>query len=725
MRTFLIILLTMLTGVTTAHEYLNDFMGGNNQRVFAIDGTLGSMVAARQTTAVKYINQQGDLECHILFKVIDNEWRSLGDIGSINGGTSCPLMTGGTRPVRTVTAFGPDICIGGDFTNLGGVTGLNFFACYSETSGWYQPNGIGNGPNNAVYSLDSNGTNMLLGGLFTTVDAGATSARRVVMTDGLFWQPMYTDNQQTSDGVGSPVQSVKMTTSFMVFQQGNSTVTWNPSVPEFKVRGTHNGNAVDHPDIVINGSVLSVATKNATAVSGDPGGSISDFDLGQEDWTEFGMTQGVDTHFGQLEYGLGPLYSTGDFTAFDADAKGIAWYNGVGWEAAPDAALLGDLNTSQPIDMQQGDNQFCLLTQGIPTDSELFWNTQVCYNGSTWQGDNQAPVSNVIHTLGEYQNRIILGGDFESVGDKRSAYVAKLGLVNRWNAISQLSWTGPGQGSVSQLQAYNGLLYATGVFNMANGSPVDGIAVYDGANWAPVTTGLVAYDGLMTVWNNQLIIEGTHNGSAGPILAWNGAAISQAGNFTQGGNFTSLTTYQGDLVAGNLSAGTGRLYRYDGGSWQAFGGTMTGTPKALAVNGNDLYVAGQFSSACAGVDLVVVNNIYRWDGSACHALGSGVTSTAIIEGIEDLALHGANLYATGRFDVAGGVPVSSLAMWNGSQWQALGLGIMNDIDTGQGQSLWIKGDVLYVTGYFEQAGPYLSHNFAAIDLDGIFANGFD
>ena len=260
---------------------------------------------------------------------------------------------------------------------------------------------------------------------------------------------------------------------------------------------------------------------------------------------------------------------------------------------------------------------------------------------------------------------------------------------------------------------------------MANGSPVDGIAVFDGTDWGPVTSGLSAYNGLMTVWNNQLIIQGTHNGTSGPILAWNGASISQVGNFTQGGNFLSLISYQGDLVAGNLASGTGRLYRYDGASWQDFGGTMTGAPKALAVNGNDLYVAGQFSSACAGVDLVVVNHIYRWDGSACHALGSGVTSMAIFEGIDDLVLHGADLYATGRFDVAGGVPANSLALWNGTAWQALDRGLLRDVDTGQGQALWVKDDVLYVTGYFEQAGPYLSHNFAAIDLDGIFSNGFD
>jgi hypothetical protein len=707
-----------------AFTIMNDFFGGNNQRVFAIKGTTDGFVAARQSTAVEYLNDNGQLECHVLFKIKDRTWHSLGDIGAINNGQDCPLMSG-IFPIKAVQPFGPDICVGGDFTDLGGVIGLSYFACYSETLGWYQPNGIGNGPNGPVNSLDGDGTHIYVGGSFTEVNNGDLSARNVVKTDGLFWYPLYTDAQQTSNGVSNSVQAVFSTTSFVVVQMGNSTLTWNSSVPEWLVRGTHNGSAAPHPDVVINGSTLTVSTKGASSVSGDPGGAVSDFNLGAEEWSEFGMSSGVNTHFGQLAYGLGPLYSTGDFTAFDADAKGLAWFNGITWEAAPMAPLLGDLNLIQPIDMQQGGNKFCLLTQGLPGDAQIYWNTQVCYDNNTWTGDNQAPISNVVQTLTNYQNRIIHGGDFVAAGDQLSSFVAKLSLSNRWKGISQLAWTGSGQGQVSQLQVYNGELYATGTFDQANGTPVQGIAKYDGSNWSPVVVGLNAYNSLMTVWDNKLIINGFYNNTQGPVLAWDGNAITEVGNFNQGGIFTDFAVYQGDLIAAHLASGTGRIYRYDGNGWQAFAGTITGVPLALAVDGNLLYVAGNFSGGCSGVDFVAADNIFVWDGAGCEALGAGVTNSGPIEEIRDMVIYGNGLFVTGRFNQAGGAPANSLAWWDGSNWHAFDQGLVDGVNEGQGNALLIKDDVLYVTGFFEQAGNTLSHHFAAINLDAIFSNGFD
>ncbi len=721
------ILTALMALVTTealaTFQFNNHFFGGPNQRVFSIKGTLDGFVAARQSVPVEYMNAAGQLECHVLFKKTGDDWRSLGDIGAINNGQNCPLINGGPFPIQTVEAFGPDICVGGEFTNLGGVSGLSYFACYSDSLGWYQPNGIGNGPNGPVYSIDGNGISLFLGGAFTEVDGG-TSARHVVKTDGLFWEPLYTDNQQTSDGVSGTVQAVFSTTSFLVIQMGNSTITWNPSVPEFLVRGTHNGSATPHPDVVINGSVLTVSTAGASTVSGDPGGSISDFNIGAEEWSEFGMTDGIDVDFGQLAYGLGPLYATGDFTSFDPAAKGLAWYNSSTWEAAPDAPLLGDLSTSPPIDLQQGGAQFCVLTQGLPADAELYWNTQVCYDGNQWRGDNQAPISNIIQTLGEFQNKIIHGGDFNAIGDQNSPFVGKLSAANRWKAISQLSWSGPGSGYVSHLQVYDGVLYATGLFDMANGSPVQHIAKYDGNNWSPVIAGLNGSNSHMTVWNNQLIIQGTYN-TMGPILAWDGNSISEVGNFSQGGIITDLATHQGDLVLANLASGTSRLYAYDGNSWQNFAGTLQGVINAIQSVGDHLYVGGDFSGACNTVNFVAAENIFRWDGTGCDALGTGVTNTGPIVGINDIQAYGNGVIVTGRFNQAGGQPANSLAIWNGNTWQAMDQGLVDGIDEGQGNALWMKDNTLYVTGYFEQAGAVLSHNFASINLDAVFSNGFD
>ncbi|MCX7553116.1 hypothetical protein OS175_04440 [Marinicella sp. S1101] len=718
------LMLCLILSVTSSADYQfsNKFFGGPNQQVSKISGNLQGLVASKSGLPVEYLNDAGELECHILFRVVDGQWESLGDIGTSGG--FCPLLNGAT-PIRTVEAFGTDICIGGDFTNLGGISGLSYFACYSEFLGWYQPNGIGNGPNNSVYSIDVDGPTMFLGGVFTTVNGGAMSAKRVVKTDGLSWEPLYTDASQTDNGVGSPVQKVLSTTSFLVALSGNSTLTWNSAVPEWVNRGGHNGSAVGDPDVVINGSVLTVGTKNATSVAGDSGGSVSDFSFGDDAWSEFGMSAGIDTQFAQLAYGLGPLYSTGDFTSFDANARGLAWYQVNTWVAAPMHQQLGDLNNFRVLDMQQAGNEFCLLTQGSPPDAELSWQSSVCYDGVTWQGDNQAPISNVVQTMGEYQGEVIHGGDFLVAGDQKSPYIAALDDQQNWLGISQLTWSGGGQGHVSQVQTYAGDLYASGIFDGADGVSVSGIAKYDGTNWVPVITGLSAFNGLMTVWDNKLIINGTYNGNLGPVLAWDGNSISEVGNFIQNGVFTDFTVYQGDLVASNVASGTSRLYAFDGNAWQSFAGTAQGVYNTLEVVGNRLYVGGVFTGACNGVNFISANNIFVWDGMGCDALGTGVTNTTSFIGINDIQGYGAGVVVTGRFDQAGGIPANSLAMWNGANWSAFDQGLVDGEDEGTGNALWLQGNTLYIAGYFEQAGNALSHNFASLDLDPIFSNGFD
>lgn len=132
--------------------------------------------------------------------------------------------------------------------------------------------------------------------------------------------------------------------------------------------------------------------------------------------------------------------------------------------------------------------------------------------------------------------------------------------------------------------------------------------------------------------------------------------------------------------------------------------------------GNQLYVGGDFSGACNTVDFVVAENIYVWDSTNCDALGVGVN---------DIEAYGSGVIVTGHFYQAGGHDTNSLALWNGSSWQPMDQGLVDGVDEGQGNALWMKDNTLYVSGFFEQAGAVLSHNFASIDLDAVFQSGFE
>ncbi len=701
------------------NQYLNHFGSAYVKNIGQFSGNTEGFVAAQAgSLPISYINGDGALECHLLLRKEGRSWRTTGDI-NFSGASACPLLSG-VVPIRAVEAFGEDICIGGDFTHLGGVSGLSYFACYSETLGWYQPNGIGNGPDNSVYAIDVNVGTMFLGGAFTTVNAGTMSAKHVVKTGGFAWEPLYTDAQNSDNGVSQTVVTVYSTTSFLVALTGLDTMTWNAAVPEWVSRGSHNGNVSQTRDVVINGSTLTVSTPGASTAAGDFAGSVSDFSLGDQEWSEFGLTLGVDTHWGQLAYGLGPLYSTGDFTAFDPNAKGLAWYNVNTWEAAPNHEQLGDLNTARPNDMQQGGNEFCLRNGAAPSDAATFWVKVVCYDNNQWAGDNQAPLSNTIQTIASYGNKIILGGDFNVAGDVNSPLVAKLNNSFKWKAISQLAWSGSGQGHVRHLQTYAGDLYASGLFDSANGAAVLGIAKYDGTDWSEVAPGLVGDNALMTDWNNLLIIK-----SASGFMAWDGNAISSLSGTPPTGFIADMTTYQGDLVVASFNAGAGRLDRYDGISWQPFSGTVSGVIQSIEAVGDDLYVGGDFTGACNTVDFIPAENIYLWNGSTCEMLGSGVTNSSSVVAVNDIAVYGSRVFITGRFDATGGISANSLAEWSGGSWKAIGAGLLDGFNAGTGHALWVKDHVLYVAGVFEQAGDVLAHHFAAVDLDAVFSDGFE
>jgi hypothetical protein len=83
--------------------------------------------------------------------------------------------------------------------------------------------------------------------------------------------------------------------------------------------------------------------------------------------------------------------------------------------------------------------------------------------------------------------------------------------------------------------------------------------------------------------------------------------------------------------------------------------------------GANIFAGGAFTNAGG----VAVSNIAKWDGSEWSTVGSGL----IYSGVDALAFDPAgNLYAGGGFSKAGDVNVHFIAKWNGSSWSPLGSG---------------------------------------------------
>lgn len=199
-----------------------------------------------------------------------------------------------------------------------------------------------------------------------------------------------------------------------------------------------------------------------------------------------------------------------------------------------------------------------------------------------------------------------------------------------------------------------------------------------------------------------------------PLMLWDGAQWSTFASFTYGNNdptINDIATMNGALyVAGSFTnvngAAIGGLAKWDGSSWSSVG--LSGSVAGLAVNGNNLYAAGAFTNADGSG--VIMTNIGYFDGSAWHALGSGVGTPG--NGFaRAVAVKSGLVYAGGFFTNCGSLAITNIAVWNGTSWSSVGSGIGSLIV----YSLAINGSDLYAGGIITSAGSTPVNNIARWD----------
>jgi PKD repeat protein len=190
------------------------------------------------------------------------------------------------------------------------------------------------------------------------------------------------------------------------------------------------------------------------------------------------------------------------------------------------------------------------------------------------------------------------------------------------------------------------------------------------------------------------------------------------------GSVRALAVSGTNVYAGGIFATAGGVSANDiavwnGSSWSALGTGVTplygSYVFALVVSGNNLYVGGSFTNAGG----VAVNNIAMWNGSSWSALGSGVGGTGnvyFIPPVRALAVSGNNLYVGGAFTNVGAAAANNIAMWNGSSWSTLAGGVSGKYVKGgffgNVESLAVSGTNLYVGGVFNSAGNLAANNIA-------------
>jgi hypothetical protein len=381
-----------------------------------------------------------------------------------------------------------------------------------------------------------------------------------------------------------------------------------------------------------------------------------------------------------------------------------------------------------------------------------------------WDGRNWSPlgsgVDQVVYGLLFSNGVLYAGGKFKTAGGISASCVAKWDGTS-WSALGAGIGGNGGSPWVRCFAAIQGEIYAGGAFTSAGGISARSVAKWDGSQWSSLDLGVTltvlgdlqgfvdsmhAIGGDLYVggWFNQI---GSERAECQSVAKWSGGAwdtlqtatsLFGDDNFWNTGTVSSLTSVEGDLIAGgSFICGGGRnLARWDGATWSSMGyhsrvpvdslavfnqalhagssesllkwngstwdtleTSIAGSVRTLTALGNSLYVGGSFSADLG------VSNFGKWNGSELSPLGAGTN-----EKVNAMAISGTDLYVAGRFSRINNRFANRIAKWNGSEWSALGSGLNGEVN-----ALAVIGTDLYVGGSFTSAGGMEANRIAKWD----------
>lgn len=416
------------------------------------------------------------------------------------------------------------------------------------------------------------------------------------------------------------------------------------------------------------------------------------------------------------------LYATGLF----AFAGGLFVRNAAMWNGTKWSDLNGGLSKLFGVDFLE---QPRARTLAIDDGGEVYVGGRVTFSGSTstlrvarWDGSDwfgvddpkairlgiNGPFLNAIHSASD--GNIYAGGMFEHLGgDVSASNVARFDpSQGRWFPL------GAGLADVKGFAERDGFVYATGGFvESGPATTIRGVARWDGAAWKSVGGGIEGY-GLTILRgpDNKLYVGGGMvTAGAVPvadIAVWDGegwAAIGEglgdplAGDEVRAVGFDSA----GKLYAGGMfttSAGTpvSNVAMWDGSAWTALGDGVDASVDSMVFYQDKIVIGGTFTKS-GDKDVL---HVASWDAALGEwvELGGGLPPGAFqTVYVQDMAVHGTDLYVVGLMENAGSVPVSHMARFDGTTWHDVDGGV-NDVAEG----VTVGNDSVWVGGTFTQAG---------------------
>lgn len=223
-------------------------------------------------------------------------------------------------------------------------------------------------------------------------------------------------------------------------------------------------------------------------------------------------------------------------------------------------------------------------------------------------------------------------------------------------------------------------------------SPCDGAA-----QWLPV-----ALDSGVTTHifehNGELHKAGRY-GSQRHISRWDGNQWQMLTSWTGALDHAAYVSWNGLIVTGGIFANIGgvpnttALAAWDGNSWVALGAftwiTTQPTVTDLAVWNGNLLVGGTWDE----VDGIPCTGIAMYDGTQWSNMNANFTPSFASPNphVVDFVEYQGNLVVGGSIENSGGTPVNHLAVWDGTNWSAMGSGTDREV-----KGLAVIGNDLFV-----------------------------
>jgi hypothetical protein len=594
------------------------------------------------------------------------------------------LGSGTDGTVMTIVVSGENVYVGGSFDLAGGETAHSLAIYNSVTGNWSAWGGGTSG--GYVAAIAISGNEAYAGGSFSAI--GTTLANNIAHWDGTRWYRMDAGTNSSVDALALDGNDLYVGGTFTTAGPIDAAhlARWDGSKWWGVGRGTDgpvHTLALGGRDLYIGGSfgtADSIRTNNIARLT-IPTASWSTLDSGV-----YSIGQGDEVNAIAIE-GNG-IYVGGRFRIAGDNVnivRHVAHWNGSSWDALQPAGesvgrgVTANNNRDAAVDALAivdsdiyigglFDNAYMSVmppnihddgtTLGYSTFNIVRWSR----TNRVWRSFGDAPNDRGV-SIAIAGEDVYIGGRFTSSGGVDAMNIARWNSTTRtWSALG--SGLGGVQTTVLAIAAAGSDIYAAAYDQQRSQSFV--------ARW---------------------------NASTGEwSLIGDTLRSLEIFDIAAGGNDLYIGGWgYGDLIAG--------IFRWDGSRWSTVGGGVRGRVYAIAIDGDDLYAGGAFTSAGG----VAADNIARWNGSTgtWSPLGTGVDGP-----VDAIASIDGRIYAGGAFASAGGIESRSIAQWDGahSTWTPLGSGIVGTVHAIAGGN----GDI-YAGGDFPTAGDESMLNIARWD----------